>query len=701
MAALHIAFLAVCTYVVVIVFSTTDVDLLIGKGIKLPVVAVDVPIVGFYATAPYLLVLFHFNLLLELQLLSRKLYAFDAAAPQHAGIGGLRDQLNIFPYNYYLVGQPSRLVGFFVSVLVTITILLLPLAALLTLEARFLAYQSEAVTWAQRAAIWLDVGLVAVLWPVIMDRGDSWSAFMKRVWDNVKEHRFRWAWTVAGLAVAVTLLAFPLQPVSRTFFSELEESWVAQRLSELEESWVARALFWGLAGWLLLTLSAPAWRHGFHWLSRGRYFTDSQANPLVAGAVGLLTVLLLGLPLPLIFLVDGETLDLPNAVGTKILNKLQLRNLDLHREVLLAKPARPETIADLRSTDLATTLAAQRSIEPVNLRGRGLRRANFSGALVPMADLAWAELQGASLAGARMQGANLVWAELQGANLMHAQLQGANLIHARLQGASLLGAQLQGADLAYAQLTGAHLISAHMQGASFMGAELQGASLMDARLQGANLMDARLQGASLKGARLQAADLMRAQLQGADLEYAQLKGGDLRLASLYTESLPPATELVDVRGLKWKPLSAKEVEALKKIADNADNKSWTLQNRDGFLKDLDGATATAGLKAPTIELCLLDETTEITCKNSIGSGEFRERMSKELEVLACQSSYIAHGIVARLNRESPDDSVIEGFAVRLQNIRKKAVTGDSCPGLFALAEGDAALLTRLAEPEKR
>ena len=43
-AALHIAFLAVCTYVVVIVFSTTDMDLLIGKGIKLPVVAVDVPL---------------------------------------------------------------------------------------------------------------------------------------------------------------------------------------------------------------------------------------------------------------------------------------------------------------------------------------------------------------------------------------------------------------------------------------------------------------------------------------------------------------------------------------------------------------------------------------------------------------------------------------------------------------------------------
>jgi hypothetical protein len=66
-AALHIVFLAVCAYVLVIVFGTTDLDLLIGKGVKLPVVDVEVPIVGFYAMAPYLLVLVHFNLLLSLQ----------------------------------------------------------------------------------------------------------------------------------------------------------------------------------------------------------------------------------------------------------------------------------------------------------------------------------------------------------------------------------------------------------------------------------------------------------------------------------------------------------------------------------------------------------------------------------------------------------------------------------------------------------
>jgi hypothetical protein len=81
-AVLHLGFMAVCAYVMVIVFGTTDLDLLVGKGVTLPVVGVAVPIVGYYLVAPFLVVLVHFNLLLQLQLLSRKLYAFDAAAPR-------------------------------------------------------------------------------------------------------------------------------------------------------------------------------------------------------------------------------------------------------------------------------------------------------------------------------------------------------------------------------------------------------------------------------------------------------------------------------------------------------------------------------------------------------------------------------------------------------------------------------------------
>jgi hypothetical protein len=150
-AVLHVAFMALCAYVLVIVFGTTDMDLLI-KGVQLPVVDVTVPIVGFYAFAPYLVVLVHFNLLLQLQLLSRQLYNFDTAvAKEEERLGGLRDRLHIFPYTYYLVGRPGPIVRRLLGIVVGITLLVLPLATLLVLQLRFLAYQDQAVTWAQRS----------------------------------------------------------------------------------------------------------------------------------------------------------------------------------------------------------------------------------------------------------------------------------------------------------------------------------------------------------------------------------------------------------------------------------------------------------------------------------------------------------------------------------------------------------------------
>src|SRR5512144_3121655 len=157
-AVLHIAFMAVCAYVLVIVFSTTDVDLLMGgNNVKLPVIDVMVPLVGFYAAAPYLVVLMHLNLLLQLQLLSRKLFAFDAATPAEEGLGGRRDQLHLFPYTYYLVGRPSRVVGGLLGLVVSVTLVMLPLATLLSVQLKFLAYQAAGITWVQRFAVFLDV----------------------------------------------------------------------------------------------------------------------------------------------------------------------------------------------------------------------------------------------------------------------------------------------------------------------------------------------------------------------------------------------------------------------------------------------------------------------------------------------------------------------------------------------------------------
>jgi len=177
LATLHVAFMAVCAYVLVIAFSTTHLDLLLGKMVKLPVVNVELPLVPFYACAPFIVVLVHFNLLLQLQLLSRKLFAFEAAAPPEEGLGGWRDRLHIFPFTYYLVGRPSPLVRPLLGLMVSITVVLLPFLTLLALQLQFLAYQSEAVTWCQRVAVWLDIAVLAVLWPISLHREGDWGGY--------------------------------------------------------------------------------------------------------------------------------------------------------------------------------------------------------------------------------------------------------------------------------------------------------------------------------------------------------------------------------------------------------------------------------------------------------------------------------------------------------------------------------------------
>jgi len=123
------------------------------------------------------------------------------------------------------------------------------------------------------------------------------------------------------------------------------------------------------------------------------------------------------------------------------------------------------------------------------------------------ADLRGTNLQSSLLpyvlfAGANLEGANLEEAHLQRANLEGANLEGANLQRANLGGANLQGAGLQRANLQRAYLGGANLEGANLEGANLQGANLQGANLQWADLQGANLEGANHQGANLQGANL-------------------------------------------------------------------------------------------------------------------------------------------------------------------------------------------------------
>jgi hypothetical protein len=292
------------------------------------------------------------------------------------------------------------------------------------------------------------------------------------------------------------------------------------------------------------------------------------------------------------------------------------------------------------------------------------------------------------LTGGQLQGADLGEAELQGADLRAAQLQGAKLGGARLQGADLREARLQGTYMVGAQLQGANLGGAELQGAKLGYAQLQGADLGHAQLQGADLGHAQLQGAKLGGARLQGANLWKAQLQGANLRKAQLQGADLRKANLYGAEGPPSESgLIDAREVVWKPLPEDESQALSnelKIRDN--------MIREYVLGQLAAASRPGAKPQLKLQSCLARSDAPLLCGKLYGGkrydpdnpaelAAFKQQLQAYLGKLACESSWIAQGLIMQIPAYSwKSDSSRQGLdAVLKKGLEKK------CPGLQGLS----------------
>ncbi len=749
-AVLHVAFMAVCAYVLVIVFGTTDLDLLMGgNNVKLPVIDVVVPIVGFYAVAPYLVVLMHLNLLLQLQLLSRKLFAFDAVTPAEESVGGLRERLHIFPYTYYLVGRPGVVVGGLLGLVVSVSLIVLPLATLLALQLKFLAYQAEGITWAQRLAVFLDVGFLVALWPVILHPRDDWKAWWR---ETLAAHLPRkWAWlAVIVLFISVALVLFAATPdlfaVGLILGAAAPLLLVVLNCSFPRE-WLRRTI---ILIAVLLVFTAVLWV--LMWDPKDSLSSIEPAIPIALflgalllaffwhpaaprGSLALLSALVLAPLLSLGLMVDGENWETATVatqkplrtgwmqkrqrqalarrfetnncqnIGHTVLSCVILaeqRRLDLNEQALFAKPPNPELLAALRA---GKGLENKDKLEPISLVERSLRRAqmrsamlvgtDLRGAQFQGADLKWAELQGANLSLAQLQGASLFEAQLQGANFSRAQLQGANFSRAQLQGANFSRAQLQGANLSLAQLQGANLSLAQLQGASLFEAQLQGAKLLQTKLQGTVLSGGRLEGAILLGAKLQGTVLSRGRLERANLFGAQLQGAVLRNSTLNRNGDPAQSDLLDVRGTSVMPLSREWFSEIQTVL-----KSIPFDGQANSLQRLEAA-AEPGNAAPTFASCLTDGKSQPRCQQAYDATnldqrhEFLVRLHEALATLSCEDSHIASGILEQIS-SAEGDSTRVGLATVLL-ARMKA--NEPCPGLASLSAEDKTKLEELARKE--
>ena len=705
-AALHVAFLAFVAYLGVIVWGTTHEDLLRISPVKLPILDVELPLTAFYNFVPWMVVLLHFNLLMQLELLSCKLWNLDRDLPETAWGQQVRDRLFIFPFTHLIAGRNEVfMIRWLLSLVVGITVIALPLFILLAAQIRFLPFHDEAITWSQRLAVWVDAAMLLALWPLIAspkDRAMEWwqnAGFrLLGYWPTWVKYYCVLGWNglvqlfqrvtklppnretvpkptidsgtepkgMVVLLVSVPLVALlsivaviPGSMTVHTYYNATEEANPQDGVTGETPSY--------FEDWLIRKVPES-------WLSVAAYQYD--------------TVTCTSLPLA----EKAEASILQVMLGPCAWFNLGIfpRNLNLKETRLIPKEVSLALLTRATDPNKQVRDNAFKEFDGLNLQNRDLRFANLFGAVLPKADLRHVQLQGAILLKAKLQGV-IGWdkTQLQGAILGGTQLQGAGLIEADLRDADLRGADLQGADLGWANLQSADLRGADLQAANLQATKLQGADLRGAKLQGANLSEANLQGASLDYAKLQGADLTKAELQAAVLYKAELKGLDWLQANLegayIVESVVP----------NWNERNLHKLETTLKPLMDAE-KYTAFQARmanaaSGISQDKLMSLAGCYSEIPTMSGCEYQNPAQLGAYRSVV-------LYPKLIELACSDAAIATGIARRAADEVNPQNPIFGLAVALVEAFDNP---DSCPGMAALPEQTRVKLLKTSENDKR
>lgn len=481
-----VSFLAFGLYLMAATVNVSSSQLFLADAMKLPVLGIDLPLVGFFLFGPALFVIFHIYVLLQLLLLARTALVYNDAV-EHSLADGvdrarIRQRLANTLFAQILAGSPREregALGMALKVMALITLAIAPLLVLLSFEIRFLPYHSPSITWVHRLLIAVDLLAVLLLWPAILDPSRDVGV------RELKKSRALLAAMIGLLLFAIVVPTFPGEPHAMlTRWGRDRQEPSPKLLPECN----ARSWF----DWLM-----PANFDRF-WLSGEELIED----PKIAKAE------------------KARKARRQFALAAEQSRDFRGRNFSCGWFVGAGL-----RYADFSHAIMRGAVLGAADLEGVSFIGTDLKGADFFQARLQRARLGSAQLAGVTLFGASLQGTEAVSAQLDGADLSFAQLQGANWSIAGLRGADLTGARLEGADLRWAGMQGANLSNADLRGTNLGFAQLEGADLSNAWLEGANLEQARLQGALLHHAKLKLSLLSKPfvwRAQGVDCSGAQL-----------------------------------------------------------------------------------------------------------------------------------------------------------------------------------
>jgi uncharacterized protein YjbI with pentapeptide repeats len=641
-----VSYLLFGLYLAVAAANVTPRQIFLVEPIKLPILNIDLPFVGFFFLVPVLYVTLHLYVLIQVLLLARTALPYNEAVERtlsHASDRArVRQRLANTLFAQIFAGSPREregLLGRLLQLMARLTLAITPVLVLVFFEFRLLPYHSHLLTWSHRILVAFDLLIICLLWPAIV------SAEKEVTWSAVTKGRAVWI-ALIPLGLFYFIINFPGEPHS---------DWIRRVTSN-------RVL---------------------------KPDTDfGPSIPLECDTPKSLTALLPAnfdrLSLPYEDFVDDDTL-------AKIIKAGKEKG---------QQPYQTER----------TRKFHQRDFRCANLEGADLRHTDFTGANLPGARLMFAELQGATFKDAYMRHANLMLAKLQDASFSRAQLQGAWLAYADLQGTQFDEALLQGADLQGAKAPGAFFAGARLQGAVLSSADLRGAIFASemyesAQLQGADLTASKMQGAFLFGVKLQGATLSAAQLQAANLSWAQLQGSvlddsELKLA-LFSNSAIWRTSNIECSDAQVVNVEfGAFVDNAVPATETKESNRRITSTPEETAKFIEGSLQSIPLRRlETMRNMLRDRLTEgaleiddsqkkiwLSCAaNALPQQEYEEKAATYLVELACKPGddqiYVAAGITFSFTPETASAKEIIANGLLSLNGKVCPVTGRLSAGL--------------------
>lgn len=159
-----IVFYAICIYILLIIISTEDIQLLMpDSDIKLPIIEINLSLDKFYLSVPIILLTLHFNIIFQFYMHTQKIDLWKKSIEENledSNESFLQNNTYPFIFNYLYLSASDDLSGRFQRLIGILAIFFFPFSILVTLQHRFSDYHSILYTIFHFGCVFTDALLI-------------------------------------------------------------------------------------------------------------------------------------------------------------------------------------------------------------------------------------------------------------------------------------------------------------------------------------------------------------------------------------------------------------------------------------------------------------------------------------------------------------------------------------------------------------